>query len=578
MSLEVLRDGSDGGDHVVLGDGAEAAVAGALIALGAQRVLLVAMARHPEGAERLADLLGERHAGTFLTEVAQVPGEVADAAVERARALDADWVLAHGGGSAIGVAKAVALEVDVQVAAVPTTYAGSERTDIWGLTRDGEKTTGRDERVRPRVVGYDPALTVDLPVKLSLQSLLNAMAHSIDALYDADASRETRDMAWRSLTPLWHAINQLPHTPDSLEARTQAVRGAWMASEALRGASMAFHHKLAHVLGGSFGLPHAATHAALLPHTLHFNLQVAVAERHLVAEAFGDDDPAAALYDRMRGAGLAVSLRELDLPHEALPDVVDLVLAKQYANPRPLTREVVEPFVLDLWQGRRPSVDARRWAPLHSGGPHGDQSPAEHGASLAVAKKVVLAIHGRGANADRFAADLVRRMGSERAHHTCVVALQADRCTWYPRGFRAPVADNQPQMDHALAGIDALWARLSERFDPADIVVVGFSQGACLLLTWLQVTQARPRNVMAFTGAHTPLPDTDWAAAEGACVYVGAAADDPWVTLEQVQETVAALGQHGARVDLQLVPGSTHDIHPPDVEALRRFLEIPRDR
>ena len=135
-------------DTVLFGTGAEGQVAEALVALGAERVLLVAMDRHPEGAHRIATALGDRSVGVFLTDRPQVPGDVADAAVARARETNADWVLAHGGGTAVGIAKAIALEVDVQIGAVPTTYAGSERTNIWGITRDGIKTTGRDVIIR----------------------------------------------------------------------------------------------------------------------------------------------------------------------------------------------------------------------------------------------------------------------------------------------------------------------------------------------------------------------------------------------------------------------------------------------
>jgi maleylacetate reductase len=555
-----------------MGPDAEAAVVQALVDRGAERVLLVATARHPEGAERLAALLGDRHAGTFRTEVPQVPGAVADAAVAKARDLDADWVLAHGGGTAVGVAKAVAIEVDVQVAAVPTTYAGSERTNIWGLTRDGVKTTGRLDRVRPRVVGYDPELTRGLPRTLSLQSLLNALAHSIDALYDADATATARASAEESLPVLWEALQALADDPQDLDARALATRGAFLASEALGGASMALHHKLAHVLGGSHGMPHAPTHAALLPHTLQFNLAASPDLPRLLSDAWGTDDPAAALYDRMRDASLAVSLRELELPLDALDDVREAVLAKRYANPRPISDEVLRPFLLDLWQGRRPSVHARRWPALGSGGPHGEQLPTELGPALSDARKVVLAVHGRGANADRFAADLQRRMGPELAATTTIVALQADQCTWYPRGFRAPLEDNQPPMDHALAALDAGWRALRGRFEPEDIVVVGFSQGACLLLTWLQVTDARPRRVLAFTGSHTPLPG-DWSAAKGAHVHMGTAAEDPWIAAEVFDDAVAAVGKHAASVSVHRVPGTEHTIHPPDDAALRRALE-----
>jgi len=574
MSVEILAQDADG-PTVLLGRGAERAVADAVVARGARRVMLVASSRRPEGAQRLAEALGARHAAIFHTEVPQVPGSVADAAVAQARRVDADWLIAHGGGTPVGVAKAVALATDVRLAAVPTTYAGSERTNIWGVTRDGVKTTGRDDRVRPVVVGYDPQLTLGLPRELSVASLLNAMAHSVDALCDADATPAAHQAARDSLPRLWAAIGGLAADPTDVGARADAARGAWLASEALNGARMALHHKLAHVLGGSHGLPHARTHAALLPHTMQFNLPAAEAVAAQLSDAVGDDDPAAAVYDQLRAVGLPVSLRELDLPLDVLESVIDEVLAKQYANPRPVTAAGLRPFLLDLWQGRRPSRHARRQSALRSGGGHGEQLPAEVGPGLSHSERVVLAVHGRGANADRFAADLQRRMGEGLARSTTIVAVQAHRCTWYPRGFRAPLEGNQPHLDQALAALDAAWARLRAERPAADIVVVGFSQGACLVLTWLQTTDARPERILAFTGAHTPLPASpgDWAAAQGARVHVGSAAADPWVGREQVEETVQLLRTHGATVELHLVETDEHTIHPPDEAALRRALE-----
>src|SRR5205814_3801913 len=163
----------------------------------------------------------------------------------------------------IGIAKAVALALPVQVAAIPTTYAGSERTDAWGVVRDGRKTTGRDDRVRPRLVVYDPELTLALDRALSLDSLFNALAHSVEALYAAEASDEALRAARDSLVPLLDGLRAVAAKPDDLAGRERALRGSALASLALGGAGMGLHHKLAHVLGGSYDTPHARTHATI---------------------------------------------------------------------------------------------------------------------------------------------------------------------------------------------------------------------------------------------------------------------------------------------------------------------------
>ncbi len=559
-------------DRVVFGAGAEASVADLLEELGARRVLLIAQARHTDGAERIARALGDRAAGVFVTEVPQVPAEVADAAIERARSAGVDWVLAHGGGTPIGIAKAIALALPVQIAAVPTTYAGSERTNVWGVTRDGRKTTGRDDRVRPRLVVYDPALTLGLDRALSIDSLFNALAHSLEALYATDATAVARAAAEASLEPLIAGIRRVAAAPGDLEGRALALRGAALASSALDGASMGLHHKLAHVLGGSFGTPHARTHATLVPYTFGFNAPAAPDTVRTLHRAWGSDDPAGFLYDLQRELGLATSLRGLQLTEAQLPGLVDEVLEQRYPNPRPLDRAALLELLEDALLDRRPSLHTRR-IPMPAGatGPHASVAVTVRGAPLATARVIVLALHGRGASGDRLAADLARRLGPR--DDVAFVAPQAQLNTWYPKGFLAPAADNQPQLDSALSVVEALWRELATKFGEVRLVLAGFSQGACLALTWLSRTSARPRRVLAFTGAPTPLPDATFAAARGAWIHLGSAAGDPWIPRDAFEAAAAALRAAGADVDVSLVPGDLHGIHPPDEAALRIAVE-----
>lgn len=361
-TLDLSLDHPGGPDRVVLAVGAEARAATLLAEVGAERVLLVAQGRHRAGADRVAAQFGGRCVGLFDGVTVQVPGAVADAAVAMARRLDADWVVAHGGGSAVGVAKAVALALDVKVGAIPTTYAGSERTDIWGITRDGQKTTGRDARVRPRLVIYDPALSARLPRRMSLLSLLNALAHSVEALYAVDITESAREAAAESVAPIIAALRAIGADPDDMLGRRDAVYGAFLAGEALGGASMGLHHKLAHVLGGSHGTPHAATHATLLPHVIRFNAPAADDMLALLAEALGDADAPGALADLMSGLGLSIALKDLELPRAALDGIVEATLAKRYANPRPVEAGPLRQMLDDAWHGRRPSLNMGRSA------------------------------------------------------------------------------------------------------------------------------------------------------------------------------------------------------------------------
>lgn len=553
-------------DHVVFGRGAEAETARLLAEHGAKRVLLVAQAHHRAGADRLAEALGDKAVGVFTTEVPQVPGEVADAAIAMARETGADWLCAHGGGTPIGIAKVVARELSLPIAAVPTTYAGSERTNIWGETRDGIKTTGRDDKVRPRLVVYDPDLSANLPPDLSYKSLFNALAHSLEALYAVEVSEHARRCAEESLEPLVAGIRGIHRGED--DAREQATYGAYLASEALAGASMALHHKLAHVLGGSYGTSHADTHSILLSYTFGFNAPAARDALRAAQDAWNTFDPPGFLYDLQRELGLKTSLRELGLDESHLDGIVEQVLAKRYDNPRDYDATSLRSFLLDALHDRRPSLSTRRMAmPEGAVGPHAELEITERGAPLREAKAVVLGVHGRGASADRFLADLERRLGPRP--DVCFLGAQARDNTWYPKGFRAPVEDNQPKLDSTLSVVEALYRHARAVVGDERIVPVGFSQGACTVLTWLSVTESRPVRVLAFTGAHTELDGASFAAARGVDVHMGSAAGDPWIDRAVFESAAARFREAGAKVSAHLAPGEQHAIHDFDDLALR---------
>jgi maleylacetate reductase len=349
------RTVQDSGDVVLFGPDSAAGLPAELASRGAERVLVVASPRWPALRHALAAALGSRHAGSFTDVAPQVPERVARAVVTAAQDTHCDWVLAIGGGSAIGAAKLVALDrPGVQLAAVPTTYAGSERTDIWGRSQDGHKQTGRDARVRPRLVAYDPAFPGTMPRLLRLRSLLNALAHSIEALYASEATPAAQTAARASLGPLWRALGS-PELP-SEDSRAEALYGAWQASEALGGASMGLHHKLAHVLAGSFGTGHAPTHATLLPHTLGFNLPAAPGLLSALQEAWGVERPAAALFDRLDQLGLSTALSDLGLTAENAHEAARLATRQPYPNPRPLDREALTDLLEQARLGRRPTA------------------------------------------------------------------------------------------------------------------------------------------------------------------------------------------------------------------------------
>ena len=283
-----------------------------------------------------------------------VPVEVARRAGEVAASVDADGCVAVGGGSAIGLGKALALERELPVVAVPTTYAGSEMTPVWGLTEDGVKRTGREPRVQPVAVVYDPALTLAMPPELTATSGMNALAHAVEGLYAPDASPITSLMAEEGVRAFAAALPALADDGADLEARAEALYGAWLCGSVLGSTTMGLHHKLCHVLGGTLGLPHAATHTVVLPYVLAFNAPAAPEASSALARALGADHPVRALRDLSGSLGTPRSLRELGMAEGDIERVVDLAVASPYANPRPVDAGDVEALLRAAWAGLDP--------------------------------------------------------------------------------------------------------------------------------------------------------------------------------------------------------------------------------
>ncbi|RYY95877.1 MAG: maleylacetate reductase, partial [Comamonadaceae bacterium] len=268
--------------RVVFGAGALARLGDEVAALGARRALVLSTPEQRGLAERVAALLGDRAAGVFDRAVMHVPIETAREARELARSLGADCAVAVGGGSTTGLGKAIALDSGLPIIAVPTTYAGSEMTPIYGITEGGLKKTGRDPRVLPRTVLYDPELTLGLPLRMSVTSGINAIAHAAEALYAPDANPVMNLMAKEGIRAVARALPAIKLRANDVDARGDALYGAWLCGTVLGNVGMALHHKLCHTLGGSFGLPHAETHTIVLPHALAYNAAAAPeAMRHI---------------------------------------------------------------------------------------------------------------------------------------------------------------------------------------------------------------------------------------------------------------------------------------------------------
>ncbi len=310
--------------------------------LGAQRVLLIAGSRQKKYADELAAALGPRMVDRIGEVVMHVPAALATAASERTERSGADLLVCLGGGSAIGLAKAVALRTRLPTLAVPTTYAGSEMTPIWGLTDGGRKMTGRDRIVLPATVVYDPVLTTSLPTDISAASGMNALAHLVEGLYAPDASPVTAVLAEEGIRALAEALPRVVAAPPDLDARADALYGAWVAGFVLGTAGMGLHHKICHVLGGTYNLPHAGTHSAVLPFVTAYNAPAAPAAMLRAARALGAQDPARALWELAERIGAPTSLAQVGFDPGRIPEAARLVVETPPANPRPVDRAAVD--------------------------------------------------------------------------------------------------------------------------------------------------------------------------------------------------------------------------------------------
>lgn len=343
--------------RVVFAPGALAEVGAEVERAGGTRVLLIAGRAESTAADSVASALGHRLAARIDDVVMHVPTDVARRAVETAERVAADLVVCVGGGSATGLAKAVALTTALPIVAVPTTYAGSEMTDIWGLTEGGRKSTGRDARVRPRTVVYDPVLTLSLPREVSVASGMNALAHLVEARYAPDATPLYSLAAVEGVRALASALPRIASSPADLDARGEALYGAWLAGWTLGGTTMGLHHKVCHVLGGMFDLPHGPLHSAVLPYVASFTEPAAPAALGAVAAALGASAPAGpALWDLADRIGAPTSLADVGMPGSGIDDAVDAIIAAAPVHPRPIDPASLRSMLLAALEGRRPSA------------------------------------------------------------------------------------------------------------------------------------------------------------------------------------------------------------------------------
>jgi maleylacetate reductase len=285
------------------------------------------------------------------------PVAVTEKALGVAMELGADVVISLGGGSTTGLGKAIALRTGLPQIAIPTSYAGSEATPILGETRDGRKITQRAPAILPDVVIYDVDLTLTLPPGLTVTSGLNAIAHAIEALYAENRNPLISQLAISGIEALVRALPAIVSDPADATARSDALYGAWACGTCLGSVGMALHHKVCHVLGGSFDLPHAETHSVILPHAVAYNEASAHAQLQPVANLLGAQSAATGLWDLARALGAPIALKDIGMPEAGLDKAAAEVTANPYWNPRPVAPAPIRAMLADAFNGTRPVLE-----------------------------------------------------------------------------------------------------------------------------------------------------------------------------------------------------------------------------
>ena len=321
--------------------------------LGLKKLMVLSTPEQESQAAEISDALGKRSVGVMAVARMHTPTDVSERAVEDLLKVGANGTVAIGGGSTIGLGKAIALRTGIPQIAIPTTYAGSEMTPILGQTKDGVKTTLSDARVIPACVLYDVECTLTLPASSSVNSGLNAIAHAVEGLYSRDRNPISKLQCVDAVQTLVDALPVVAKRPVDIEARQKAQYGAFLCGLALGQSGMALHHKLCHVLGGTFGLPHAETHAVVLPYAAGFNAEADGLEP--IGDLFGDASIGAGFWDFARLLGAPASLEEIGMPEDGIEKAADLAVASPYWNPRSFGRNDMLGLIRAAFHGERPA-------------------------------------------------------------------------------------------------------------------------------------------------------------------------------------------------------------------------------
>lgn len=340
--------------RVVFGAGSVNTLGEEMMARHLGRALILSTPHQSDLARAVSGRLGAMSAGTCDLATMHTPVEITEKALGVLKEAGADCLVSIGGGSTIGLGKALSVRSGLPHIAIPTTYAGSEMTPILGETKDGVKTTRRDPAILPGLVIYDVDLTLALPVEMSVTSGINAIAHAVEALYAHDRNPIISLLAEQSIASFARSLPVIVSTPTDQAAREEAQYGTWLAGICLGSVSMAIHHKLCHTLGGAFNLPHAETHTIMLPHATAYVGDAAPDAMTVIARALGEESAPLGLHRLAKRLGAPTALSAIGMPEDGLDKAADLAMKNAYPNPRALDRDDIRALLERAYHGMTP--------------------------------------------------------------------------------------------------------------------------------------------------------------------------------------------------------------------------------
>lgn len=372
--------------EVIFGPGSLAQLGEAVERFGFQRLLLCTSHSVRAGGHvaPLESALGARLVGVFDHVIQHVQDTQVDEVLALAVEKKVDALIGLGGGSPLGMAKTVAFKLDgkgaghpaaavspvdqprTPVVAIPTTYAGSEMTSVYGTTQTREtpprKVTVSDPRIAPKLVVYDPELTMDLPPEITASTGINALAHCIEALYSITRNPLSTAAALSAVRHIHNSLLRCYTDGSDLEARTEMLLGAHLAGLSLASVKMGLHHGLCHVLGGTANVPHGIANSIILPHAMRFNADVTAPQLLPAAEAMGISStglsPAAVIeseaqciFELIGNMNVPQRLRDAGVKQTDLPALAQLGFQNGGIknNPKPITAAQIETLLRAAW-------------------------------------------------------------------------------------------------------------------------------------------------------------------------------------------------------------------------------------